>query len=451
MNGLSIIMSYSSNSSSPHLILKNGNEDNGHIFSLLLEEMMTATENQHQVVQVPILPLSLNENVKLPQLTEQNLDLSMVSHPVYETSQKGKQNDQINIMYDLLPLQLLLPILLPTKQFVNTNHHLNEPNKEIKNLVPMTKDGIYKLNIQLVPKELGQLDLKMIVHQGQISAQFIVDTEAAKELIEGQIHQLRQSLIQQGIQADQVEVHFAKPQVETNLAKQHVLTFKSINEQHLNEEGQLQFVSFDKENRDTSYLLKNRQLLETNLSKTNLNPSPSFPSFLNNDLKLNLILSRNQPITISYNQDFPSELGKVIIKHSPFPSGISEVKIQLHPKELGQIDVKIINHQGQISAQFNVDTAVAKELIEGQIHQLRQSLIQQGIQVDRMEVQYTPSSSISNLFLDMRSGFHFSGQNQSSKQYYRSKQGDTSHYRHSEDKEDFYGVPYQISGIDITV
>ncbi len=132
------------------------------------------------------------------------------------------------------------------------------------------------------------------------------------------------------------------------------------------------------------------------------------------------------------------------------PSGISETKIQLHPQELGQIDVKITSHQGKISAELVANTLVAKEMMEGQIQQLRQSLIQQGFIVDRIEVQHVPSSPATHSFQDMKGGFQFSQQQQTARQFSRPKQNLASYYDYSDEQEEFHGVAYQVSGIDYT-
>ncbi|GAA3406653.1 flagellar hook-length control protein FliK [Paenibacillus hodogayensis] len=75
-------------------------------------------------------------------------------------------------------------------------------------------------------------------------------------------------------------------------------------------------------------------------------------------------------------------------------NGLSEVRITLMPEHLGHIDVKVTMHNGQVVAQFMADTAHGKEMLEGQLAQLRAMLQTQGLQVDRLEVsQYNPPQS----------------------------------------------------------
>ncbi len=161
-------------------------------------------------------------------------------------------------------------------------------------------------------------------------------------------------------------------------------------------------------------------------------------------------IPKAQPIeNLNVNQDFSQELGKVLIKNLQLPNGSTETKIQLHPNELGQINVKLLADNGQITAQITASNALGKELLEGQIHQLKHSLIQQGYQVEKIEVQHIPTSSSSTLAHDLKNGTNFSGQ-QSQKQF-SSKQGKTPYsFNYNEDADDFNKEYVSLSGIDYT-
>jgi flagellar hook-length control protein FliK len=72
-------------------------------------------------------------------------------------------------------------------------------------------------------------------------------------------------------------------------------------------------------------------------------------------------------------------------------------------------------HNGQLVAHFAAQTLLGKEMLEGQLSQLKLSLQGQGLQVERLEV--TQSSSLqSSLFQDQRQqqfGQQFARQNKS--------------------------------------
>lgn len=66
--------------------------------------------------------------------------------------------------------------------------------------------------------------------------------------------------------------------------------------------------------------------------------------------------------------------------------GVSEAKLKLFPEQLGQVDVKITVQNGLLTALFHADSAMAKEILDNQLTQLRQALQSQGLNVDKLEV-----------------------------------------------------------------
>lgn len=67
-------------------------------------------------------------------------------------------------------------------------------------------------------------------------------------------------------------------------------------------------------------------------------------------------------------------------------NGMNQLSIKLHPEHLGRLDIQITQLNGVITARIMASTAVAKELIEGQLHQLRQAFALQQLQVEKIEI-----------------------------------------------------------------
>ncbi|WJH33270.1 flagellar hook-length control protein FliK [Paenibacillus sp. CC-CFT747] len=119
---------------------------------------------------------------------------------------------------------------------------------------------------------------------------------------------------------------------------------------------------------------------------------------------------KNQPVSA---QSFAREMTQLVMKSfnvNPL-SGMSEASLTLTPENLGKVEVKISVHNGQVIAHFAAQTVLGKEMIEGQLSQLRLNLQNQGIQVERLEVAQA-SSLASGMFQDQR-------QQQSSQQFTR--------------------------------
>ncbi len=82
----------------------------------------------------------------------------------------------------------------------------------------------------------------------------------------------------------------------------------------------------------------------------------------------------------------------------------SQIRIKLAPDHLGQLDIRLSTTDGKITAQITTLAPGTKEIIESQIHQLRQTLLNQGIQLDKFDVIQQPQpSSQASLMQDGRS------------------------------------------------
>lgn len=82
-----------------------------------------------------------------------------------------------------------------------------ELSEMITERMQLSKNGDEtNIRIKLSPENLGQLDIRLTTSDGKVTAHIVTATVGAKELIESQLHQLRHTLVQQGIQLDEVEV-----------------------------------------------------------------------------------------------------------------------------------------------------------------------------------------------------------------------------------------------------
>lgn len=68
------------------------------------------------------------------------------------------------------------------------------------------KNGLTELHVRLYPEHLGRLSIKIIQQDGTLVTKITTQTEAAKNLIESQMHQLRHALVAQNIQIEKIEI-----------------------------------------------------------------------------------------------------------------------------------------------------------------------------------------------------------------------------------------------------
>ncbi|SER60557.1 flagellar hook-length control protein FliK [Salipaludibacillus aurantiacus] len=75
-------------------------------------------------------------------------------------------------------------------------------------------------------------------------------------------------------------------------------------------------------------------------------------------------------------------------------NGVQQLSLKLHPASLGRMDVTIQQVNGVMTATLMTTTKTARDLIEGQMTQLRHAFQAQNIQVDKIEItqQHTQQS-----------------------------------------------------------
>ncbi|WP_192812569.1 flagellar hook-length control protein FliK [Paenisporosarcina sp. TG-14] len=82
------------------------------------------------------------------------------------------------------------------------------------------------------------------------------------------------------------------------------------------------------------------------------------------------------------------ELGEVLrgsLRLSGNPEG-TRIRVNLFPEHLGHLEILLTASNGKIAAQIMTSNLVAKEAIELQVNQLRSSMLQQGIVIEKIEI-----------------------------------------------------------------
>jgi flagellar hook-length control protein FliK len=156
---------------------------------------------------------------------------------------------------------------------------------------------------------------------------------------------------------------------------------------------------------------ENKKLL---LDKSQIIGHQPLPIQVNSSSKMSNMQSIPPSIHIN---DFVPELQKwmsniKIINEHP---GATEAKVSLFPKNLGHMEIKIMTVEGQLSAEIMTDTLLAKEILEGQLPQLKQSLQQSGLVVQKIEIFQQQINQLE----DLNTGnltFSHSGTNSSNEQ-----------------------------------
>ncbi|MGG0657937.1 flagellar hook-length control protein FliK [Rummeliibacillus pycnus] len=79
---------------------------------------------------------------------------------------------------------------------------------------------------------------------------------------------------------------------------------------------------------------------------------------------------------------------QAIMNRSQFSNNAAGTKllIKLYPENLGSIRVELVQKDGVMTARFLASTNIGKQMLESQLQQLKQGLVNQNIQLDRIDV-----------------------------------------------------------------
>lgn len=66
--------------------------------------------------------------------------------------------------------------------------------------------------------------------------------------------------------------------------------------------------------------------------------------------------------------------------------GITRLTLKLYPENLGTIRIELVQNDGVLTARLLASTVHGRELLDSQVHQLKQAFVQQNIQVDRLDI-----------------------------------------------------------------
>lgn len=147
----------------------------------------------------------------------------------------------------------------PVNISVPVNQFADEMNQFIvKSFKFNSVDGMSEAKLSLVPEQLGKVEVKLTMQNGQLIAQFSADTLAGKEALEAQLSHLRSTLHNQGFQVEKLEVTYQdmKDQTQSFQQQQHQQQFaEQQSRQHNNAltGSEESYAEFDEELEQVEY------------------------------------------------------------------------------------------------------------------------------------------------------------------------------------------------------
>lgn len=110
-------------------------------------------------------------------------------------------------------------------------------------------------------------------------------------------------------------------------------------------------------------------------------------------------IADQKPVDVPVRQVPVQKLSETLAEWISSPARLSaggnetRLRINIFPEHLGHLEILVSTAGGKVSAQIIASHGAAKEAVEFQLNQLRMSLSQQGVEIDRLEVREERSSS----------------------------------------------------------
>lgn len=124
-------------------------------------------------------------------------------------------------------------------------------------------------------------------------------------------------------------------------------------------------------------------IVETKEVTTNIQSSTS-PIVQTKVETVSMTLPSEKP---AQSEEFMKELQKVMNRvQFGQTNGANRLVIKLYPEQLGTIRIELVQKDGILTAKMLASTALGKEMLDSNSNHLRQSLVNQNIQLDKLEI-----------------------------------------------------------------
>lgn len=102
-----------------------------------------------------------------------------------------------------------------------------------------------------------------------------------------------------------------------------------------------------------------------------------------------------EEVPTSFSSDIrQSEIVQQVIEQIRVTSGsdMNQIEVQLYPQHLGRVQIQVMMKNGVMTAQIHAETEMAKEAIESQLQQLKETFQEKSIHVEAVEVSVGTSN-----------------------------------------------------------
>ena len=200
------------------------NQVTGEVPQQIIDKLKEAWETkvEQKNSSEPLLPLSLDKDLILQSSMPKVVRIGNQSNA--RDASSGKEDVNKELETSAVLNQQTVPIaqnLIQDKPPVSpllVSKFVPEVSEWMDRFMKVTngQSGDTEAVLSLFPEHLGEIEIKISSQQGQVSAQILTGTMAAKEVLEGQLQNLHQALQQHGLHIQKLDIIQQVPSANLN-------------------------------------------------------------------------------------------------------------------------------------------------------------------------------------------------------------------------------------------
>lgn len=180
-------------------------------------------ENETQFSEIPEEKnenISSTVNITTDEKTEEMVDISSGNSDLFENSSDEKKSTEGNTTENIVQQNGYTNVVNTLTNTINERFDSVTATSIIRQITEQIKassgKGISSIEITLNPESLGKVNIQVVSKDGAVTAQISTENEIAKQAIESQIAALKETLANQNIKVDAVEVTISNHSFENN-------------------------------------------------------------------------------------------------------------------------------------------------------------------------------------------------------------------------------------------
>lgn len=428
------------------------------------KEIKQDKKDQKQIQKININKnTNSDEQDKIQAATSQiamNLDLSAIHRQYKQTVQNNQNNidntktsqavQHKNTAGKILDNSEQTKILRQNLKYNNlqqTGQNILQEKQDVQFRRQLKSDSISQNKIQHIDEPLKNLTTKQ---NQQESKNISVEKNTAAQSIPSTVPELSQN-------SSKINVKIEQSQLEgmPNIKQNETLQVSGKNKNILEKTG----IKFDKIE-DISVITKLEiQKNSPESSLNNRNSQQHSENSSENALIQQISSTHNNIAGINANDNIQFDkidkiieskdlkqinpiLEQVNNKISNFNNNNSEITISLQPENLGKVDINLVTSNGTLTAQITTENLKVKDALSKDLDVLKQNLTDQGINVDKLEINVQKPETSNNNNNNLQ-------QDSNSQKFEQQLNQNASSQNNQSDKQAFYGENINNNYIDI--